>query len=196
LRRGLCLLFSAAALAGCGSSSSGGGHHGAPTHVASAARRLRRLRALLPPGFAAPGRPVTPGAAGTLQVEPDPSLRAGGLHLARLPSRAAVAAALLEITDDSRPTLVRPLFLSGTSVAPSGSLTVAATQLGSAARHDSLFVLAGPNRRYQRLVQVRGRVSAGVVKLPAGLTKGTWYLAAVDLSAPQILVDLAQLRVS
>ncbi len=153
----------------------------------------------LPPGFS-----VSNGRAaespGVLDVAPATDLQVSQLHKVELPSNGVTTIAQA-IVNKAVSTTVRPLLINTPSLVPGEKVTVAAGDLGSGARHDALFILQGPTKRYQRLVQVNFGVAVGVVTIPTDLSPGTWALGVMDLTkvsisggqkpAGTVLLDLA-----
>jgi hypothetical protein len=158
----------------------------------------------LPPGFALSGGSTEPPRA-KLDVEPVHGLNPTDFHPVALDS-AQVSPEAQAIVNQAVPTSVRPLLItSGAELRPGESVTVVAARLGAGPAHDALFILQGPNRRAEQLVQVSSGISAGRVHIPDDLGPGRWDLAVEDLSGIQanqgakpsgtVLLDLAQFSV-
>lgn len=179
---GVLLLGAAAVLAGC---SHPAAHSGTTTTTLagrSGAAGLSKTRALLPPGFEAPGKVVRPATVANLAVAPAAGFTASSVHLAPFPGRSQVPPIVASVVNLPVPLSVRPLFTSTTVLQPGGTVTVAAADLAAGAAHPVLFVLEGPGYRGEHLVEAADRVAAGVVHLPAAMTAGSWYLVVEDQS--------------
>jgi hypothetical protein len=164
--------FAVLLLAAC----TGGGGHSQPATPSAATPHLTHT---LPPGFSAPGSTVFPSTS-VLQVAPVTDLNPAALHPGPFPV-GQVKGITQAIVNQPVQTLTRPLLVSVSAFRTGQTVTVAASDLGSAP-HDVLFILEGPGLRAQRLVRASHGASAVMVTLPATLAQGTWALAAEDLS--------------
>jgi hypothetical protein len=174
-------LLAAVVLAGCSHPAT---HAGTTTTTVarSAAAGLSKTRALLPPGFDAPGHAAPAATVANLVVAPAAGFQPSSVHLAAFPSRSAGRPILESVVNLPVPLTVGPLFASTPVLQPGGTVIVAAAHLAPGAAHPVLFVLEGPGYRGEHLVDAADGVAAGVVHLPATMSAGTWYLVVEDQS--------------
>lgn len=134
----------------------------------------------LPPGFSTPGSRALPPLPGLLRVAAVTHLNPKALHPGPFPG-SQIRRFTQAIADQPVRAKVRPLLVSAAAFRPGLTLTVAAGDLPDTP-HDVLFVLQGPALREQQRVRVEHGVAVGAVTLPRSLPRGTWALAAEDLS--------------
>lgn len=200
LTRPLALLGAVAVAAAC--TSSRGVAQSKPV-----AERATHLRSLLPSGFSASGRVVTPHAPLVLKVTPVASANPADFVIAPLPDIKTLNSVLAAEVNEPVPLTVYGLFVNSPRVAPGKTVTAVAAHLSPGPHHAALFILSGPGGyRAQHLVAVGNQVAAGAVTLPAHMEPGPWYLIVEDSAgvtspspgklAGTVLVDVGKLTVA
>jgi hypothetical protein len=124
-----------------------------------------------------------------LAVAPASRLSPAQVHLAPVPARHTLQAVLAGTINEPFQLMVHPLFVSTSEAKPGGTITVAATHLGTVPQHAALFILQGPHFRAEKLVEVGDRVAAGVVTLPTRMNGGAWYFLVQDASGITVTGD-------